>query len=556
MKEPQDSASFSVRVTSPGDYRVIMEYACAGQNKQEGIIGFDGKEYYFQALYTGEYNSHRPLLFIRHPVTICTVKTPGVYRLTVRPVQSGTDLFSLKSIILVPVAEDVGTALKLPAFFSDNMVLEQKSRAAIWGWAQPGATVRVMGSWNGKAVTGVADDNGKWKVSLPTVKAGGPYYIRVGAGSDSLVMRGVWLGEVWLASGQSNMNYPIARLASWRKGVDNYEQEIAGAKDSLIRMFTVEQAAANSPQDDVKGSWQVCSPSTAGNFSAVAYYFAREIRKRTGFPVGIIHSSVGGTPAEAWTQKEVLDTLSLSQPAGEPASGTKAPSVLYNGMIHPLAPYTIKGILWYQGESNSDRFMEYRRLLPALIASWRGEWGEELPFYFVQIAPQYSKVPGIREAQLFTYMKVPRTGMVVITDAGDSLNIHPTNKKIVGHRLALWALAKDYGEKGLVYSGPVYKNMSVEGGSVRLLFDFADGGLRGVVRGVAGGGLSAFTIAGADSVFVPARARIEGTTVVVFSERVKKPLAVRFAWKNFPRPDLYNAAGLPASPFRTDDWPL
>jgi hypothetical protein len=409
------------------------------------------------------------------------------------------------------------------------MVLEQRSRAAIWGWAERGETVRITGSWDGRMVTAVADGSGQWKTSLSTGKAGGPYTIEV-RGSNSIDIRDVWLGEVWLCSGQSNMNYPIANLGRWRKGVDNYEEEIAQAHDSLIRMFTVEKAEGDRPQKDVKGNWQVCSPATVGNFSAVAYYFAMEIRRRTGFPVGIVHSSVGGTAIEKWMEK----------------------GGLYNGMIRPLVPYAIKGILWYQGESNSDQFLPYRRLFPALIASWRSDWKSELPFYFVQIAPQYSKVPGIREAQLITYRTVPHTGMVVITDAGDSLNVHPTNKKVVGQRLARWALAKDYGEKGLAYSGPLYKDMTVEGNTIRIRFDFAEDGL------VAGGSapLAEFTIAGPDSAFVPARAVIEGNTVVVFSDSVSNPIAVRFAWKNFPRPNLFNKAGLPASPFRTDSMEL
>lgn len=451
----------------------------------------------------------------------------------------------------------------MPALFSDNMVLQQKSNVAIWGWASPGQKIVISGSWDKNAVKAVADSTGKWKARLRTIRAGGPYMISVNGddpGAHSILIRNVWLGEVWLCSGQSNMNFPMAKLASWRTGIDNYEEEIAGSADSLIRMFTVEQATNAVPQSNVKGSWQLSGPGTAGNFSAVAYYFAREIRKATGVAVGIIHSSVGGTPAESWVAEEVLhaDTAfaSIQEKYAKAVKAdpkalhdTKSPSVLYNAMIHPLEPFTIRGICWYQGESNSDRAYQYRRLFPALIENWRKDWGADLPFYFVQIAPHYSKVPEIREAQFLTYRRVAKTGMVVITDAGDSLNIHPRNKKIVGERLALWALAKDYGIRHLTCSGPLYKDMKIEGNKIRIRFDFAGSGL--VAKD---GALREFMIAGNDGHFVPARAVIEGKAIVVSCEQVKAPVAVRFAWKNFPQPNLYNKKGLPASPFRTDEW--
>jgi sialate O-acetylesterase len=463
--------------------------------------------------------------------------------------------------LLLLTVNGVFATITIPAFFSDNMVLQQKSDIAIWGWASPGEMIVLTVGWNKKIVRTITDSTGKWMARLQTIRAGGPYTITLsGDGPIPILIRNVWLGEVWLCSGQSNMNFPIAKLASWRTGVYDYEKEIAASGDSLLRMFTVEQAVNTTPQKDVKGSWQLSGPSTAGNFSAVAYYFAREIRKATGIAVGIIHSSVGGTPAESWVSDEVLhsDTAFSSvlerykkavKTDPKVLHDSKSPSVLYNAMIHPLVPYTIRGICWYQGETNSDRAYQYRRLFPALIDNWRKDWGARLPFYFVQIAPHYSKVPEIREAQFLSYRLVPNTGMVVITDAGDSLNIHPRNKKIVGERLALWALAKDYGFKHLTCSGPLYKDMQIEGDKIRVRFDFTGSGL------VAWDGeLREFMIAGSDGNFVPARAVIEGKSIVVSSEQVKEPVAVRFAWKNFPQPNLYNKEGLPASPFRTDEW--
>nr|WP_262904739.1 sialate O-acetylesterase [Hymenobacter lucidus] len=403
------------------------------------------------------------------------------------------------------------------------------------------------------------------------------------------------MGEVWLCSGQSNMAFPVARVPStWKTGVPDADQVIPLAHYPAIRMFTVEQKVADTPQRDTKGSWVVCSPATVGGFSAVAYFFAQEIQAKTKLPIGLIHSSWAGTPAESWTRQEVLAQDPDFQPilsryeqgittfvqdqaaykaqladfqqkrAANPkttraaplapvgATSNKSPYKLYNGMIRPLIPYTLKGVIWYQGENNAVRAYQYRRLFPALITSWRNEWQQpEMPFYFVQIAPHYSQNAEIREAQLLTMQTVPHTGMAVITDWSDSADIHPRNKQVVGHRLAQWALAKDYGAKKTVYSGPVYQSMKAENGKVRLRFEHADGGLV-----AQNGPLREFTIAGTDSIFHPAQTRIDGNSVVVWSTQVPRPVAVRFAWRAIPRPNFYNAAGLPATPFRTDQWKL
>jgi sialate O-acetylesterase len=476
--------------------------------------------------------------------------------------------------------------VKLPAIISDNMVLQQNTTIALWGWADAGEAIEIKNNWNNKTEKVNADDKGNWLVHLKTIKAGGPYTISI-SGKNKIELHNVLLGEVWLCSGQSNMEFPLKKHQGWQTGVVNAEQEISQANYPMMRMFIVEKNTSTIPLNDVKGSWNICSPQTAGNFSAVAYYFGKRIQKETGFPVGLIHSSWGGTPAESWTKKEVLksdkDFASIldrydnslkdypvnlkkyeqeliqwkndsmrQKPAkpADPVKNSKSPMLLYNAMIHPLVSFTLKGVIWYQGESNADRAYQYRKLFPSLIKSWRKDWKQDLPFYFVQIAPFYKQNPEIREAQLLTFKTIPNTGMAVITDSGDSLDIHPRNKEVVGERLALWALAKNYGKSNIAYSGPVYQSMKIEGNKIILHFDFVNNGLASRESD-----LKEFTIAGADQKFVPARAVIKGNTVEVWSSEINNPVAVRFAWKNFMRPNFYNGAGLPASPFRTDDWP-
>jgi sialate O-acetylesterase len=475
----------------------------------------------------------------------------------------------------------------LPALLTDNLVLQQKTTVALWGWAAPGEAITITASWQKASARTTADAQGNWLVRVPTGKAGGPYAITI-AGRNSITINHVLLGEVWLCSGQSNMKFSIDKgPAKWMTGVKNAAEVIPQANFPTIRMFTVAERVADAPQRDVAGNWVVCSPETIGKFSAVAYFFGLEIHQKLGVPVGLIHSSWGGTPAESWTRREALESSPVLRPiltryeAGltqrpayetalaawkqekaanpqsktpkpaEPLSATsnKSPAKLYNGMIRGLEPYTLRGVIWYQGESNAERAYQYRTLFPAMIANWRADWQHpDLPFYFVQIAPHKSQNAEIREAQLLTWQAVPHTGMVVTTDVGDSLDIHPRDKQTVGHRLALWALAKTYGEKALPYSGPRYKSMHVANGQVRLTFDYADG------LSAKDGALREFTIAGPDSVFRPAQARIEGHSVVVSSPQVAHPVAVRFGWSKSPMPNLFNGAGLPASPFRTDKW--
>jgi sialate O-acetylesterase len=414
-------------------------------------------------------------------------------------------------------------------------------------------------------------------------------------GKNSITIKNILVGEVWVGSGQSNMQMSV-------QSSNNAEQEIAEANYPKIRLFYVKREVADKPQSDCEGSWVECSPETVPGFSAVAYFFGRYLYKELDVPVGMIHTSWGGTPAEAWTRREVLEKMPVCAPIlkryadavarypqameehkqklaewKEAAAKAKAegknpprrprepfgpgnpyaPVGLYNAMIAPLIPYRIAGAIWYQGESNAGRAYQYRTLFPAMIKNWRDDWGlGEFPFLFVQLAnfmktkpePGDSAWAELREAQLMT-LSLPNTGMAVIIDIGEADNIHPKNKQDVGKRLALWALANTYG-KELVYSGPIYKSMKVDGSSIVLSFDHVGGGL--VAKGEE---LKGFAIAGADKKFVWADAKIDGDTVVVSSDKVSEPAAVRYAWADNPVCNLYNKAELPASPFRTDDWP-
>ena len=445
-------------------------------------------------------------------------------------------------------------AVKLPAVIGDNMVLQRGQPVPIWGWADKGEEVAVTIA--GQKHVAKAGDDGRWKVTLDKLDDGQPLEMTVQGSSGSAVThKNILVGEVWVCSGQSNMAIGVAACK-------HAKEEVAAANHPEIRLFLVAQAQTPQPAADVKGQWKLCSPESVavgkpgcGGFSAVAYYFGRQLQDELKVPIGLIDTSVGGTPAEFWTSRKTLEANPTLKSLAQGDS-----SSLYNGMIAPLIPYAMRGAVWYQGESNVTRAYQYRTLFPAMIGDWRADWGQgDFPFGFVQIAP-YSKYssegkqdprccPELWEAQLMTLKSAPNTGMVVTTDIGDLNNIHPANKQDVGRRLALWALAKVYG-RDVVYSGPIYKSMAVEGGKIRLQFDHCGGGL--VSRD--GKPLSHFTIAGDDQKFVPAVAAIDGDSIVVQSDQVAKHVAVRFGWRNDAAPNLSNKDGLPASPFRTDSW--
>jgi sialate O-acetylesterase len=426
--------------------------------------------------------------------------------------------------------------------FTDNMVLQRDRPVKVWGAAAADEKVKVsIADQNAEATA----KDGRWQVELKPLPAGGPHTLVI-EGGNKVELKNVLVGDVWVASGQSNMEMNVRSSA-------DADKTIAAAKHPRIRLFTVKRGGSPEPKDSVEGKWVECSPDTVGDFSAVAYHFGVSLETKLNVPIGLINTNVGGTAAQRWTPKEVLQ----STPELEKYASEKNASDLYNAMIHPLLHFAIRGAIWYQGESNAGDAIAYRTLFPAMIKSWRDRWRQgEFPFLFVQIAPW--EVPNdsskqtwaeLREAQLMTLSKLPNTAMAVITDVGDAKDIHPKQKQPVGERLALAALALAYGEK-IEYSGPIFESMTTSGERAILRFKHADGGLE-----THGEKLTGFTIAGDDKKFHDAEAKIEGDTVVVMSAEVHKPVAVRFGWLNYPIVNLWNKDGLPASPFRTDNWP-
>ncbi len=476
----------------------------------------------------------------------------------------------------------------LPAIFSDHMVLQCDSATAVWGWAEPGENVTVACA--GQERTAKADERGKWLVKFGNLKAGGPHTLTV-KGKNTISINDVLIGEVWLGSGQSNMGMTVSVS-------NDFEKEQKDADLPQIRLFKEASAGAKTPQTIGAGKWVICTPKTVGTFSATLFFFGREIHKTLGVPVGLINSSVGGTPIERWisssaqekcvelkpfferaknedTAKEAekykLDLAKWKEdakkaraanekpprkpvnPADAPVSRAK-PGELFNGKIAPLIPYSIRGALWYQGEANTmlEKAPYYQYQLPLLVNDWRARWGYDFPFAWVQLPnfdPADRDWPTVREAMRKT-LKLPHTGMAITIDVGDAKDIHPKKKREIGYRLSLWALGTVYGRKVPATSGPLPASHKVNGGEIAVSFLHTNGGLVAKDSEVKG-----FVIAGADKQWHPAKARIEGNTVIVSSVNVKTPLAVRYAWANNPACNLYNGAGLPASPFRTDDWP-
>lgn len=509
--------------------------------------------------------------------------------------------FSLVAILFSCSAATLQAEVRLPHVFSDHMVLQHSAEVPVWGWAGPGEEVTV--SLGQQQLKTKADDQGAWRVRLQPLKAGGPHELTV-KGSSTVTISDVLVGEVWLCSGQSNMAMAVSRSL-------NPQSEAAAADFPQIRMITIARDPQLEPQDDAGGAWTVCSPQTVGGFSATAYFFGRALHEELEMPIGLINSSVGGTPIEAWTSLEaqeqapalrpMLDETRLERerydakaqaaayarrlaawskaveaakaagkplpakprPAKDPITGTGRPSVLYNGMIHPLVGYGIRGAIWYQGENNAGRSYStiYGDQLATLIGDWRQRWGQgDFPFLFVQLPNYRAKVEqpvqttgwvAVRDGMQRTLREVPQTGMAVTIDVGEERDIHPKNKQAVGQRLARWALAHTYAQK-LVASGPIYSSSSIEGNRVTLHFDHVGGGL--VSR--EGRPLVGFAIAGQNRQFVAAEAKIEGDTVVVSSPQVKQPASVRYAWSENPEASLLNEEGLPAAPLRTDDWSL
>ncbi|MBJ25174.1 MAG: sialate O-acetylesterase [Flavobacteriaceae bacterium] len=495
--------------------------------------------------------------------------------------------------------------VRLPNIFSDNMVLQQGVPVRIWGWADAGEKVNV--TFLNQKKTTIANAEGKWLLFLDELEYGGPFELVVSA-KNTIKFSNILVGEVWICSGQSNMEWPVSLL--------NNPKEVESKADyPNIRFFKVKHSSQGKPADDCAGQWDQVGPQTVSKLSAVGYFFSRELHSKLNVPIGLINSTWSGSAAESWVRRDVLDADPAysdiierhnadlkkfksfknivsaykqfeteyvqwakadkqAKKEGKPRSDAPAiptcqppnflPAGLYNGMITPLQKFAIKGVIWYQGESNAfdvvdgsdgvHRAIQYGKLFPELIECWRKDWGlGEFPFYYVQIAPfgdvyKPKAAALIRQAQFETLRKVENTGMAVTMDIGNVKDIHPRNKHDVGKRLSLWALAKSYGQD-IVYSGPLYRDMKIEKNKIILSFDHVGGGL--IARDSA---LNFFFIAGKNKQFYPAKAEIKGGQVIVFNKKVKRPVAVRFAFSNDVIPNFYNKEGLPASPFRTDDW--
>lgn len=458
---------------------------------------------------------------------------------------------------------NIDYTLSTPAFISDGMVLQQRSHDPIWGWASPGQEITVKGSWHGsEMIKTKTNSDGKWMVKVNTPEAGGPYKLII-KGKQKIIIHNVMIGEVWLCSGQSNMAMPVKGFR--HAPILRSKQVINNAHYPDIRLFTVKRHRSAKPLTNVQGAWASAMPKTVAKFSATAYFFGRYLYKKLKVPIGLINSSWGGTVAEAWTNESALRLLGyFDKKLNEvdrmgrlhiSPKNKNTPTVLYNGMIAPLIPFQIRGVIWYQGEANVGRAKQYSRLFPRLIKGWRKQWNEgKFPFYFVQIAPfPYGKrgrgngTAGavLRNAQSKA-LALPNTGMVVTMDIGDTTIIHPPNKEAVGRRLSLWALSHLYEKNNLVYSGPLYENVRFHDGKAILSFSHVDGGL--VAKG---GELNGFEIAGEDGKFVPAHAAIKGEHVIVYSDKVNHPKVVRYGWNDTAQPYLFNKAGLPASTFST-----
>lgn len=449
----------------------------------------------------------------------------------------------------------VQAKISLPSIFGDNMVLQQKTEVAFWGMAKANAQIIITTSWNKKTYTSKANAVGKWKLNIATPVAGGPFEVSISDG-EKIVLRNILVGEVWVCSGQSNMEMTLKGNSS---PILNASEIIMNADNPNIRLFKVKRAASETELNTLTGEWQETTSETARDFSALAFQYGQILQKKLKVPVGLILSSTGGTLIEAWMSKSSLnDFPEVEIPKSlDPAQAVhKEPTTLFNGMISPIIGFGIKGFLWFQGETNRHNPERYEKYFPVMVADWRKRWGlGEIPFYYVQIAPYNGKDktrsgPRLREAQLKDSKIIPNTGMISALDVGMENDIHFMDKTTLAQRASYWALGQTYGIKGIAYKSPELNNMKIEGDKCILTFDNAPY-LTSYRKS-----LTLFEVAGEDKVFYPAKAEIAANKVIVQSSEVAKPIAVRYAYKEYVKAELYNNDGLPASSFRTDDWKL
>lgn len=455
----------------------------------------------------------------------------------------------------------VEATVHLPAIISSNMVLQRNAKVTLWGWANAGEKIMIRTSWLKERFNVTADSKGNWKVEVETTNSRKPQSILISSNQEKISIDNILFGEVWLCSGQSNMQIPVSGFEG--QPVYRAQEAIVSANNDDIRLFSVSNQASLTPENNLGGykGWQSATPESVKSFSAVAYFYGKRLQQILGVPVSIIHSSWGGSLIEAWMSKEALEPIKkIDLTNVDLKRGNRFPTVLFNAMINPLIPYTIKGAIWYQGEANVSQPSLYKSLFPAMVKDWRDRWGiGDFPFYYVQIAPfAYGKqnrlddpnnAAFLREAQLQCLDLIPNSGMAVTLDIGTEHIIHPPNKKDVGDRLSYIALNKTYGYKAIDYSGPVFDSMDTKNGGAYLHFKNAENGLFAFDK------LNGFEIAGADRIFYPATATIYNRNqVLVKSDKVISPVAIRYGWRSWTVGTLYDNFLLPASSFRTDNW--
>ena len=448
--------------------------------------------------------------------------------------------------------------IKVASVLGDNMVLQRNNEVKIWGTALPNDKLVVSADWDKSKISTVSNEKGEWLVKVKTTEAGGPYTITISDSKQKVVLKNILLGEVWLCSGQSNMELPM--MGSICTPVNGSNEAIFNADNNNIRLFTVKEMTITTPLDTCVGKWSVANSETVSKFSAVGYFFARQLQQKLKVPVGMICSSSGGSRIESWMSKE--DLSKFPEPLLSSTHDTqdnRKPSRLYNGMIHPIKNCVIKGAIWYQGENNRENYQDYASLMVGMVANWRNDFGiGQFPFYFVQIAPnRYDNSKDILSAKLWdeqlkASLTIPNSGMVGTVDLGEEDNIHPAEKETVSKRLSYWAISEAYGIKGIEYKNTYFKKAVVKDSMMIVSFE-------NNVQGISSFGkdVTNFEIAGADKVFYPATAIFQLSKVVrVFAPEVKKPVAVRYCYHNFPQGKgfLYNTAGLPILPFRSDNW--
>ena len=453
-----------------------------------------------------------------------------------------------KVVFFLLISTTMMANVSLPNIFGDNMVLQRNSEVKIWGWASTKEEIKLVSSWNNQEYKVTANNQAQWELKIKTPEAGGPFTISI-KGYNEVVLKNILIGEVWVCSGQSNMEMSV----SW--GIDNGDEEAKNAANPNIRFFTVPKLTATTPQNNLLGNWTESTPETMKYFSAVGYFFAKRLREDLkNVPIGLISSNWGGTPAEIWMPEEVIQNdpllLENAKKLNEQEYGPRQPGRAYNAMIYPFVGFKIAGTLWYQGESNVGSTV-YDKTLSALITSWRKAWQDDFPFYYVQIAPyktgtnNFSNVT-LRDSQRKLLKEVSNTGMVVISDVSDTIDIHPKDKKSVGIRLANLALANTYKINSNLVNGPIFKDFKAEKNKAIVSFDSAEG------LHFKNKTSNQFEVAGADGVFYTAEASIKNNQVILTSKKVNVPVKVRFAWGNTIQSDLFNKVNLPASCFITE----